>query len=142
MKTTTVPAPVAQWHLVDAEGQSLGRLASKVAHILRGKHRPTFSPHQLCGDHIVIINAQKLELNQRALTQKEYRSHSGYIGHLKAVKLKDLFAKQPERVIEQAVKGMLPKNRLRASMLKRLHVFGGSEHEHSAQKPVPLSLTQ
>jgi len=141
MKTSTPPESAPTWYLVDADGQVLGRLAAQIAHVLRGKHKPSFSPHQLCGDEIVVVNASKLAFESRKLSQKEYISHTGYIGHLKAEKLKDVLAKHPERVIEHAVKGMLPKNRLRVRMLKRLHVFTDSEHSHAAQKPASLPLS-
>jgi len=142
MKTTTVPVSAPVWHIIDAEGQTLGRIATKIAHMLRGKHKPTFSPHQLCGDQIIVINAGSLSFEQRKLMQKEYVSHSGYIGHIKAVKLKDMLEKHPDRVVTTAVKGMLPKNRLRNEMMKRLHVYVDAEHNHAAQKPTPLSITK
>ena len=142
MRTTTVPVSAPQWFLVDAAGQSLGRLATAVAHVLRGKHKPSFSPHQLCGDQVIVINAKDLRFGGRQLQQKEYRSHSGYLGHLKATRLKDMVAKQPARVIELAVKGMLPKNKLRPLQLKRLHVYAAAEHKHEAQQPQPLPLNR
>jgi len=141
MKTSTIPVSAPKWYIVDAEGQVLGRIAAKIAHMLRGKHKPSFSPHQICGDEIIVINAAKLSFEARKLSQKEYISHTGYIGHLKSEKLKDTLIKYPERVIERAVKGMLPKNRLRDPMLKRLHVFADSEHPHAPQKPVSLTLS-
>ena len=140
MKTSTLPVSDPAWHIIDAEGQTLGRMATKIAHLLRGKHKPSFSPHQLCGDTIVVINAGKLAFGQRKLLQKEYVRHSGYLGHIKSTRLDKMLEKHPERVVEIAVKGMLPKNRLRAQMLKRLHVYANEEHSHAAQKPVPLSL--
>ncbi len=140
MKTSTTPASAPVWYVIDADGQTLGRVATKIAHVLRGKHKPAFSPHQLCGDTVIVINAGKLSFSQRKLLQKEYVSHTGYFGHVKSVRLAHMLEKHPERVIELAVKGMLSKNRLRAQMLKRLHVFAGADHQHAAQKPVPLSL--
>ena len=140
MKTTTTPVEAPKWHLVDAEGQTLGRLATAISHVLRGKHKVDFSPHQLCGDQVIVINAGKIAFESKKLKQKEYISHTGYIGHLKAVSLKDVLAKHPERVIEHAVKGMLPKNRLRTSMLKRMHVYADAEHKYEAQKPSPLTI--
>jgi large subunit ribosomal protein L13 len=141
MKTTTLPPPAAQWLLIDAEGQNLGRLAAKVAHILRGKHRRSFAPHQLCGDHIVVLNAAKLAFQPRKFLRKSYADHTGYLGHFRRRSLADVMRERPAEVIERAVHGMLPKNRLRARMLKRLHVFAGSEHSHAAQNPVPLFLS-
>jgi large subunit ribosomal protein L13 len=126
------------WVLVDAEGQSLGRMAAKVAHVLRGKHRPTFSPHQLCGDHVVIINASKLSIPQKKLMQKMYRKHSGYIGHLRSKTMGKMMEESPEKVVQLAVKGMLPSNRLRPQILKRLHVFTDENHSYAAQKPASL----
>jgi len=140
MKTSTPPASAPTWYVVDADGQVLGRLAARIAHVLRGKHKPSFSPHQLCGDEIIVLNAAKLAFEARKLAQKEYVTHTGYFGHLKVEKLKDAISKHPERVIEHAVRGMLPDNRLRNGMLKRLHVFADGEHPHAAQKPVPLPL--
>lgn len=140
MKTTTVTPEAPAWLVIDAEGQSLGRMAAEIAHVLRGKHKPSFSPHQLCGDHVIVINASKLAFTQKKLLQKMYYSHSGYLGHLKATPLDEMMQKHPERVVEKAVKRMLPKNRLRADILKRLHIFAGAEHTHAAQKPTPLSL--
>lgn len=141
MRTSTVPAPAPVWVLVDAEGKSLGRMAARIAHILRGKHRPCFSPHQLCGDHVVVINAGKLALPQKKLMQKVYRKHTGYIGHLRTKTLAKMMEESPERVVQLAVKGMLPANRLRPQMLKRLHVFVGEHHSHEAQKPTVLSFS-
>ncbi|MDZ4347891.1 MAG: 50S ribosomal protein L13 [Candidatus Binatia bacterium] len=140
MKTTTVPVSAPQWFIIDAEGQSLGRLATKAAHLLRGKHKPSFAPHQICGDQVVVVNAGKLNFGWRRLQQKEYIKHSGYLGHQKAISIKDLLATHPERVVELAVKGMLPKNRLRNELLKRLHVFPGVDHTHTAQQPQPFPL--
>jgi len=140
MKTSTLPVSAPKWYIIDAEGQTPGRIATKAAHVLRGKHKPSFSPHQLCGDQVIVINATNLKIGQKKMMQKEYISHSGYLGHLKAIKLKDLIEKTPERVIEKAVKGMLPKNRLRTPMMKRLHVYAEGEHKHEAQKPTSLSL--
>lgn len=141
MKTSTIPVSAPAWHIVDAEDQILGRLASKVAHILRGKHRPDFSPHQLCGDHVIIINAAKLKFEQRKLKQKQYVKHSGYLGHLKSTSLSKMMETHPERVMEKAVKGMLPKNKLQAQILKRLHVYNDAEHIHTAQQPTPLTVS-
>lgn len=140
MKTSTIPVSAPKWHIIDAEGQSIGRIAAKAAHVLRGKHRVTFSAHQLCGDHVIFTNISKMAINPSKLLQKEYFSHSGYMGHSKAIPLKRMLETHPDRVIMKAVQGMLPKNRLRAQMLKRVHVFTGSEHTHEAQKPTPLTV--
>jgi len=140
MRTSTVKPSAPIWYVIDAKGQTLGDIASKVAHILRGKHKPTFSPHQLCGDEVVVVNARSLAVEQRKLLQKEYVTHTGYLGHLRSVRMRDMLKQKPEQVVEQAVFGMLPRNRLRARMLKRLHVFADADHTHSAQKPVPLPL--
>lgn len=141
MKTTTVPVEAPAWHLVDAKGQSLGRMAAKVATVLRGKHKPTFSPHQLCGDHVVIINAKELAFPQKKLMQKLYYDHSGYIGSMRTTTLGEMMEKNPVRVVEDAVRRMLSKNRLRNDMMKRLHVFSESEHKYEGQQPTPLSLS-
>ncbi len=141
MKTSTVKPSAPQWVLVDASGQTLGRIATQIAHMLRGKHRPSFSPHQLCGDCVVVINAAELSFEPRKLSQKTYVKHSGYLGHLKSTSLATMMEKKPEEVIRLAVKGMLPANRLRPSMLKRLHIFKGSEHTHTAQQPTPLTVS-
>jgi len=140
MKTTIVKPQAPKWFLVDAEGQSLGRLSAQVAAILRGKNKPSFSPHQVCGDHVVITNASGLSFHSSKLYRKKYSRHTGYTGGLKTVTLGALFSKDPVQVIERAVKGMLPKNRLRKEMMKRLHVCSGSEHEHAAQKPQLLTI--
>ncbi len=141
MKTTTVPVTAPAWHLVDADGQTIGRLAAKIAHVLRGKHKPTFSPHQLCGDHIVLVNVEKLAVTPAKAMKKLYRDHTGYPGHLKTRTLGKVMKEDPAEAIERAVKGMLPANRLRPQMLKRLHVFQGAEHTYAAQKPAPLTLS-
>lgn len=145
MKTSTPKPPAAQWFLVDAADQSLGRLAAKVAHILRGKHKVGFSPHQLWGDHVVIINAVNLSFSSRQL-QRPYYRHTGYTGNLKKTTVEELLKKNPQKIIELAVKRMLPKNRLRSPMMKHLHVYSEAEHNHKAQKPksitLPVSPTQ
>ena len=127
-----------KWYVVDAEDQVLGRLASRVAAILRGKHKPSFAHHLDVGDHVVVINADKVHLTGRKLTDKMYRWHSGYIGGLREVPAEKMIKAHPERVIEWAVEGMLPKGRLGRAMAKKLKVYRGSEHPHSAQKPEPL----
>jgi large subunit ribosomal protein L13 len=129
-----------KWFVVDAEGQVLGRLATQVATILRGKHKTTFAPHLDVGDHVVVLNAEKVHLTGRKVQDKRYRWHTGYIGGLKDVSAGQMLAKHPERVIEWAVQGMLPKNRLGRAMAKKLKVYRGAEHPHSAQQPTVLKL--
>lgn len=127
-----------KWFVVDADGQVLGRLASRVAAILRGKHKPNFSPHLDVGDHVVVINAGKVHLTGRKLRDKVYRWHTGYIGGLRQVNAGTMLSTHPERVIEWAVQGMLPKNRLGRAIGKKLKVYRGSTHPHQAQQPTPL----
>ena len=141
MKTSHPKPSAPSWILIDADGQSLGRIAARIAHILRGKHKASFVPNQVCGDHIVVINADKLKFTQRKLLQKRYYKHSGYLGHLKSRTLGQMMEEKPVEVIELAVKRMLPANRLRPQMLKQLHVFAGAEHTYQAQKPEPLTIT-
>jgi len=129
-----------RWFVVDAQGQVLGRLASRVASILRGKHKPTFTPHLDLGDHVVVINAEKIHLTGRKLTDKVYRWHTGYIGGLREVSAGRLLRSHPERVIEWAVEGMLPKNRLGRAMAKKLRVYRGADHPHAAQQPTVLEI--
>ncbi len=124
-----------KWFVLDATGMTLGRLASEVASVLRGKHKPTFTPNVDCGDHVIIINAENIHLTGNKLEQKEYIRHSGYPGGIRRTKYKELIEKRPELVIEKAIKGMLPHNRLGAQMFKKLNVYRGSEHPHQAQKP-------
>lgn len=124
-----------KWYVIDASGQTLGRLASEVASILRGKHKPTYTPHVDTGDFVIVINADKIVLSGNKLDQKMYRRHSGYPGGLKEMTYRNLLAKKPEKAIEIAVKGMLPKNRLGRKMFTKLKVYRGSEHPHQAQKP-------
>ena len=142
MKTYSAKAEDIErkWYVVDAQGQTLGRLASKVASVLRGKHKPLYTPHVDCGDYVIIINAKKIHTTGRKLEQKKYYRHSGYPGGLKEVTLRDQLDKFPERVIETAVRGMLPKNRLGRKMFKKLKVYPGPNHPHAAQKPEPLEL--
>ena len=128
------------WYVVDATGQTLGRLASAVAFRLRGKHKPEFTPHVDTGDYIVIINAANIRVTGNKLKDKLYRHHTGYVGNLKTIALGKMMQEHPERAITKAVKGMLPKNSLGAAMLKKLRVFPGSEHEHAAQQPEVLKL--
>jgi large subunit ribosomal protein L13 len=129
-----------EWYVVDAEGQTLGRLASRIAPILKGKHKPTYTPHLDCGDFVVVVNAQKLRVTGRKLDQKFYYHHSGYPGGIKSISLRDQLDRHPDRVIEAAIRGMLPKNRLGRRMIKKLKVYGGASHPHQAQQPKPLEL--
>ncbi len=130
------PAEVEhKWYVIDASGQTLGRISSEVASILRGKHKPTYTPHVDTGDFVIIINAEKVKLTGDKLNQKMYRHHTGYPGGLKEMDYRTLLQKKPERAIETAVKGMLPHNRLGNMMYKKLKVYRGSEHPHQAQKP-------
>ena len=129
------------WYLVDAEGQTSGRFATQIAYRLRGKHKPTYTPHVDTGDYIVVINADKIRVTGRKLSDKIYYHHTGYIGNLKQVPLGKLLKEHPERVIEKAVKGMLPKNSLGRDMFSKLKVFADSEHAHAAQQPKVLELT-
>lgn len=124
-----------KWHVIDAQGKTLGRLASEVAVLLRGKHKPTFTPHVDCGDYVIIVNAEAIELTGRKWDQKIYYSHSRYPGSLKEVTARVMRDKHPERIVEFAVKGMLPKGRLGRQMYKKLYVYVGQEHPHTAQKP-------
>ena len=142
MKTYSAkPAEVERdWYLIDAEGKTLGRMATEIARRLRGKHKPEFTPHVDTGDYIVVINAEKLHVTGNKLKQKTYYRHTGYIGNLKSISLEKLLQKAPARVIETAVKGMLPKNPLGRAMFKKLKVFAGSEHTHAAQQPKPLDF--
>ena len=128
------------WWIVDAEGHRLGRLATRLAHVLRGKHKPSFTPHLDVGDHIVVINAEKIVLSGKKADQKTYFRHSGYMGNEKHIPFKRMLERRPERVIELAVKGMLPKNTLGRHMRRKLKVYAGSEHPHQGQKPEPLKI--
>ena len=129
-----------KWFVVDAEGKVLGRLASMVAARLRGKHNPLYTPHADTGDHIVVINAEKVVLTGRKMDQKRYYRHSGYMGGLKETPIREMLVKSPESVVRFAVKGMLPKNRLGRKIFKKLKVYAGGEHPHSAQSPETLDL--
>ena len=128
------------WYVVDAEGKVLGRLATRIASILRGKHKPTFAPHLDVGDHVVVLNAEKVHLTGRKLQDKQYRWHTGYIGGLREVSAEKMLKTHPERVIEWAVQGMLPKNRLGRAMVKKLKVYRGAAHPHQAQQPQALEV--
>ena len=129
-----------EWLLVDAEGEVLGRLASKVAKLIRGKHKPNFTPHVDCGDNVVIINAEKIKLTGNKWNDKTYVRHTGYPGGQRTLSANELFAKNPERVVEKAVKGMLPKNKLGSALFRNLYVYNGGEHGQDAQKPRNINL--
>jgi len=128
------------WYVIDAEGKPLGRVASKAAHILHGKHKPTFTPHIDCGDYIIIVNAEKVVLTGNKLNDKKYYSHSQYPGGLRERTAKEMVEKYPVEMVEKAVKGMLPKNRLGRAMYKKLFVYTGSTHPHTAQKPEEMDI--
>ena len=129
-----------KWFVVDAEGQTLGRLAAEVAKVLRGKHKPTFTPHVDTGDYVIVVNAAKVQLTGKKLIQKTYFRHSGYPGGAKFTQAGHMLETRPERVVEMAVRGMLPKNKLGEQMYRKLSVYAGAEHPHQAQKPEELKL--
>ncbi len=131
-----------EWVLVDAENQTLGRLASKVAILLRGKHKTNFTPHVDCGDNVIVINAEKINLTGNKWTEKTYIRHTGYPGGQRSLSATELFGKNPARLVEKSVKGMLPKNKLGADLFRNLNVVVGSEHKHEAQKPKAIDLNQ
>ena len=128
------------WYVIDAEGQTLGRLATKAAHILRGKHKVTYTPHVDCGDYVIVINAEKAVLTGNKINDKKYYNHSGYPGGLRERTAKEMIEKYPEEMVERAIKGMLPHGRLGRAMGKKLFVYRGSEHKHEAQKPIALEV--
>ncbi len=129
-----------KWYVVDAEGQTLGRFASEVAKILKGKHKPEYTPHVDCGDYVIVLNCGKIKVTGNKATQKVYRHHTGWVGNLKEISYGDMMQKHPDRIIIHAVKGMLPKNSLGRQMIKKLKVYTGSEHNHEAQKPEVLEI--
>ena len=129
-----------KWYVVDATGMTLGRLSSEIAKVLRGKNKPIFTPHIDCGDYVIVVNAEKIVVTGKKLDQKIYYHHSDYVGGMKETTLKEMMAKKPEKVLELAVKGMLPKGPLGRSMIKKLHVYAGPEHKHEAQKPEVLTF--
>ncbi|MDC6350200.1 50S ribosomal protein L13 [Zeaxanthinibacter sp. PT1] len=129
-----------QWLLVDAEGQTLGRLASKVAKLLRGKHKPNFTPHVDCGDNVIVINAEKIQMTGNKWTEKVYLRYTGYPGGQRSETAQELLEKKPEAVIERSVKGMLPKNKLGAELFRNLKVYAGDRHQQEAQKPTAINL--
>ncbi|WP_010524161.1 50S ribosomal protein L13 [Nesterenkonia sp. F] len=132
----------AQWHIIDATDVVLGRLASQTAALLRGKHKPTFVPHQDMGDHVIIINADKVAVTGDKASKKTYWRHSGFPGGIRSANFEQMMERHPTRAVEQAVKGMVPHNKLGATQLKKLHVYAGSEHPHAAQKPKPYEISQ
>lgn len=129
-----------KWFVVDATDKTLGRLATEVASVLRGKHKPIYTPHVDCGDYVIVINAEKIKLTGKKWDQKMYYSHSGYNGGLKETKAKDVMAKFPTRMVEKAIKGMLPKTSLGRDMYRKLFVYAGSDHKHHAQQPESLEV--
>lgn len=129
-----------EWYVVDAKGKTLGRLASQIAVVLRGKNKPIFTPHMDTGDFVIVVNAEKVRVTGRKLDQKMYHRHSGYPGGLRSITLRDQLEKHPTRVIESAVRGMLPRNRLGRKLIKKLKVYAGPDHPHEAQNPRPLDL--
>lgn len=129
-----------QWVIVDAEGHNLGRFASKVAMLLRGKYKPSYTPHVDCGDNVIVINAEKVVLTGNKATDKKYLRHTGYPGGQRETTTKELFQSHPERIIENAIKGMLPKNKLGAELFRNLRVYSGAEHDQQAQQPVQINL--
>ena len=135
------PATIERkWYVVDAAGMTLGRLASEIAKVLRGKNKPTFTPHMDTGDYVIVVNAEKVKVTGKKLDQKIYYRHSEYVGGMKETTLKEMLAKHPERVLEFAVKGMLPKNSLGRKQITRLHVYKDENHNHSAQKPETIEI--
>lgn len=129
-----------KWYVVDAEGATLGRLASEIAKVLRGKNKPEYTPHIDTGDYVIVVNAEKVKVTGKKLQQKIYYNHSDYVGGMRETTLAELLAKKPEKVIELAVKGMLPKGPMGRDMIKKLHVYAGPEHDHQAQKPEVLTF--
>lgn len=131
-----------KWHVVDARGQVLGRLAARVARLVMGKHKPRWTPYLDCGDHVVVINARKIRLTGKKLDQKVYRWHSGYPGGFKEVAARALYQQKPERLVREAILGMLPKNKLHKRLAKKVRVYADSEHPHQAQQPEPIQVTK
>ncbi|MGQ9490154.1 MAG: 50S ribosomal protein L13 [Anaerolineae bacterium] len=146
MRTYTATAKDVQesreWYVVDASGKNLGRLATQIAIVLRGKHKPMYTPGMDCGDYVIVVNAEKVQVTGRKLDQKFYYRYSGYPGGLSEISLRDQLKDHPERVIQAAVRGMLNRNRLRRQLLKKLKVYAGPEHPHAAQQPKPFPLAQ
>jgi large subunit ribosomal protein L13 len=143
MKTFNAKSETVQrdWYVIDAANQVLGRLAVEIARRLRGKHKPEYTPHMDAGDYIVVINAEKIQVTGNKARDKVYHHHTGYIGGIKTIKFSDMLKKTPERILEIAVKGMLPKNPLGRAMYRKLKVYAGSEHQHAAQQPILLDTS-
>ena len=131
---------IPTWHIIDAQGQILGRLASRVASVLRGKHKPAFTPHLDLGDHVIIVNAEKIHLTGLKFKKKLYHHHTGFPGGIKSISARQLLEKKPTDLLYRAIHGMLPKNRLRKRLARKLRVYAGPEHPHGPQKPQPLAL--
>jgi len=145
MRTTFITKPLEierKWYVVDAEGQTLGRLCTEIARVLRGKHKPIYSPNVDAGDYVIVVNAEKIKVTGKKLSQKQYVRYSNYIGGRRETSLQEILQKKPEYAISHAVKGMLPKNNLGRAMFKKFHVYAGPEHKHEAQKPEPLTFEQ
>ena len=143
MRTTFITKPLEierKWYVIDAEGKNLGRLCSDIACVLRGKHKPIYSPHVDVGDYVIVVNAEKIKVTGKKLEQKMYVRHSGYMGGRKETSLRQMLQKKPEYVITHAIKGMLPKNNLGRKMITKFHVYSGSAHNHEAQKPEALEF--
>ena len=141
MKTSTPKLPAPTWYVVDATDQTIGRIATKAAHVLRGKHKATFSPNSVTGDHVIVLNIEKMKVDPMKAMKKMYYKHSGYLGSMQVKSLEKMMESKPEQVMEKAVYGMLPRNRQRLQMMKRLHVLQGTEHKYAPQQPVSLSLS-
>jgi len=144
MRTTHITKPeevTRKWYVIDAADQNLGRLSSQIAHVLRGKHKPTFSPSVDTGDYVIVVNADKIKVTGRKLDQKTYIRYSGYLGRKKETNMRDMLVKKPEFVLTHAVKGMLPKNNLGRKIFAKLHVYAGPEHNNHAQKPEVMTVT-
>ncbi len=141
MKTSFPKAAGPQWFILDASDKILGRLSVEVANVLRGRYKPSYVPHMRCGDHVIVINAEKIKVTGAKRNQKTYYRHTGYLGHLRQTTMQNVMAKNPAKVIEMAVKGMLPKNPTRQHTMRQLHVFAGTAHDHSAQQPAAFPLT-
>ena len=138
---TAKPADIERkWYVVDAEGKTLGRLATEVATVLRGKHKPTFTPHMDCGDYVIVVNAEKVDVTGKKRKEKIYKRHTGYPGGLREITFEKLIDKKPEEIVRHAVKGMMPKGKLGRQMYKKLKVYAGPEHNHTAQKPEVLEF--
>lgn len=137
-KSTRKEDVVRDWYVVDADGETVGRICSRIAHVLKGKHKPSYTPHVDCGDNVIVINADKVRFTGNKWAAKEYIWHTGYPGGQRSRTAEEMLDKHPTRIIEKAVRGMLPKNRLGRQMLKKLFVYTGGEHPHQAQKPQPF----